>query len=71
MSRVERYGRTHNDEPGIRCWCGDTHVELIEICERDVSGRIVRGPSLLCGCPLDADCDGYHAIGDTDFPYRR
>ena len=22
---VESYGRTHNGEPGIRCWCGETH----------------------------------------------
>ena len=22
---IESYGRTHNDEPGIRCWCHETH----------------------------------------------
>lgn len=27
---------------------------------RDTDGRILRGPSLPCGCPLDADCNGYH-----------
>lgn len=28
--------------------------------KRDTDGRILRGPSLPCGCPLDADCDGNH-----------
>jgi hypothetical protein len=27
---------------------------------RDTDGRILRGPSLPCGCPLDAGCSGYH-----------
>ena len=27
---------------------------------RDAGGTILRGPSLPCGCPLDADCTGYH-----------
>jgi hypothetical protein len=27
---------------------------------RDASGAILRGPSLPCGCPLDADCTGHH-----------
>ena len=31
---------------------------------RDTSGAILRGPSLLCGCPLDADCNGWHALTD-------
>jgi hypothetical protein len=30
--------------------------------QRDAAGVITRGPSLPCGCPLDAGCDGYHAI---------
>lgn len=28
---------------------------------RDTGGTILRGPSLPCGCPLDADCTGYHS----------
>jgi len=28
--------------------------------QRDTDGTILRGPSLPCGCPLDADCTGYH-----------
>ena len=24
--RVAPYGRSHNSEPGIRCWCGNTHT---------------------------------------------
>jgi hypothetical protein len=25
---IESYGRTHNSEPGIRCWCHKTHNPL-------------------------------------------
>lgn len=25
-TKVEAYGRSHNTEPGIRCWCSETHV---------------------------------------------
>jgi hypothetical protein len=32
----------------------------VEEVERDASGAIVRGPSLVCGCPLDSGCDGQH-----------
>lgn len=35
---------------------------------RDIDGSILRGPSLPCGCPLDADCDGYHALRDAYLP---
>jgi hypothetical protein len=28
--------------------------------ERDTDGTILRGPSLICGCPLDCGCDGCH-----------
>jgi hypothetical protein len=28
---------------------------------RDTAGAILRGPSLPCGCPLDADCNGRHS----------
>lgn len=28
--------------------------------QRDTDGTILRGPSLPCGCPLDAGCDGRH-----------
>jgi hypothetical protein len=31
---------------------------------RDVSGAIVRGPCLPCGCPPDSGCDGWHALQD-------
>ncbi len=27
---------------------------------RDAAGVITHGPSLPCGCPLDADCTGRH-----------
>lgn len=27
---------------------------------RDTDGSVLRGPSLLCGCPLDSGCDGRH-----------
>lgn len=28
---AESYGRSHNQEPGIRCWCGMTHQPTTEM----------------------------------------
>lgn len=29
--------------------------------QRDTDGTLLRGPGLICGCPLDSGCDGNHA----------
>jgi hypothetical protein len=41
------------------CGCACHHYEPFGVL-RDTDGTILRGPSLLCGCPLDSDCTGYH-----------
>lgn len=38
----------------------DFSVSLAGNVQRDTDGTITRGPSLPCGCPLDADCTGQH-----------
>jgi hypothetical protein len=49
---VTREARDHGTESGH-----GTESETV----RDTSGRILRGLSLPCGCPLDSGCDSQHA----------
>jgi hypothetical protein len=55
--------------PARRDWPGQDGTR------RDTDGTITHGPSLACGCPLDAGCDGYHPGRLTDTtaerPHRR
>jgi len=38
----------------------ERHAVPAEGVVRDTDGTILRGPSLVCGCPLDSGCTGYH-----------
>jgi len=38
----------------------ERHAAPAEGVQRDTDGTILRGPSLVCGCPTDSGCTGYH-----------
>lgn len=70
---IESYGRTHNDEPGIRCWCHLVHVPLEPVPREELAslnpGMDERGLARLAVLDqLIAEDDAASGYQDPDGP---